>query len=281
MSMRYEVDDADCNLGIVTSNNADDYRFELDEGNYALVIGDPWATAFAVEDTPEKLRAFGQRVSELTDREIPEPNPAPDATPNIKALTYPDKSPLAADPHGFLATLDDVSLKRVAHALHTAQAERLAQRVAEATLGALPRLGARAPFAGRGAIGRVIFTAEAGTEDGSAYWPSFATVHLRDGGVVEEVTFERYVGAFQMALTKLMPPSEGTQRVIPVPGVAMLKDPCTVCHDVACRSRNSGTRALCAACPEPWTVAHRSHPRRDCDGFTPVPPAASQGQLAA
>lgn len=279
--MRYEVDDADCNLAIITPDDADDFRLELGEGKYALAIGNPWATAFAVEDTPENLRAFAQRVSKLIGRELPEPNPAPDVSPNTPAAARPGISPLIGDPHGLLTALDDVSLKRFARAADTARAERLAQRVAEATLSALPRLGARAPFAGRATISRVIFTAEAGAEDGSAYWPSFATVHLRDGSVIEEVTFERYVGAFQMALTELMPPSEGAQRIIPVPGVAMLKDPCTVCHDVACRGRNSNARALCAACPQPWATEHRSHPRRDCAGFTPVPPAASQGQLAA
>jgi hypothetical protein len=74
MSQRYEVDDANCELAILTpSDDPGEYRLDLDDGNYALVIGNPWASAFAIEGSPDDLRAFAQRVQGLVKRSLPEP----------------------------------------------------------------------------------------------------------------------------------------------------------------------------------------------------------------
>ncbi|MGP4112962.1 hypothetical protein ACTWP5_18880 [Streptomyces sp. 4N509B] len=72
MSKRYEVDGADTDLEIVSpESDRDESGLDLDSGNYALVIGNPWASAFAIEGSPTDLREFARRVSELVQEALP------------------------------------------------------------------------------------------------------------------------------------------------------------------------------------------------------------------
>lgn len=68
MSERYEWNSAsDCPLEVVppgTKLGMD----EVDQDSYGLVIGDPWASAYVVEDAPDVLRAFARRIIALLDR---------------------------------------------------------------------------------------------------------------------------------------------------------------------------------------------------------------------
>lgn len=66
MSERYEVGMADCDLAIITPGVAPgEHALDVGSDNYALVIGDPWAAAFAVVGSPQELRGFARRVSKL------------------------------------------------------------------------------------------------------------------------------------------------------------------------------------------------------------------------
>lgn len=65
MSKRYEERDPDCDLEIISPAGAEDAGLDaLNEGDYALVIGDPWAGAPAVIGSPAGLRWFARRVQD-------------------------------------------------------------------------------------------------------------------------------------------------------------------------------------------------------------------------
>lgn len=68
MSERYEWNSASgCPLEVVPPGT-ELGESEVDQGNYALIIGDPWASAYVVEDTPDVLRTFARRIIALLDR---------------------------------------------------------------------------------------------------------------------------------------------------------------------------------------------------------------------
>ena len=74
MSKRYEVDNATTHLEIITpDDDPDTHGLELDDGRYALMIGNPWSSAFAIAGSPEDIREFSRRVSELVERSLPAP----------------------------------------------------------------------------------------------------------------------------------------------------------------------------------------------------------------
>jgi hypothetical protein len=78
MSKRYEIDTAYTDLEIITpATDPDEHALDLDSGNYALVIGNPWASAFAIEGSAVDLRTFARRVSDLVQRGLPDANAAP------------------------------------------------------------------------------------------------------------------------------------------------------------------------------------------------------------
>ena len=59
MSARYEVGAADWTpVGVAARGDEGAEALELEPGEYALVIGVPWASAYAVTGTPDELRAF-------------------------------------------------------------------------------------------------------------------------------------------------------------------------------------------------------------------------------
>lgn len=70
MSQRYEVGDMTTDLEIL-GPGADLGGNELGSGAYALVIGDPWASAYAIEGTLEELAEFAQRVTALVAQAQP------------------------------------------------------------------------------------------------------------------------------------------------------------------------------------------------------------------
>ena len=71
MSRRYEYAGPDTPVEIVPPDAGEDSGLELDDGHHALVIGDPWSSAYAIEGTPEGIRAFAARVAELVEAGLP------------------------------------------------------------------------------------------------------------------------------------------------------------------------------------------------------------------
>ncbi|MCT9080484.1 hypothetical protein [Streptomyces fulvoviolaceus] len=75
MSERYEVDTVNCDLKIIASGvEPGECALEVSSGDYALVIGDSWASGFAVVGSPEDLRACVGRISILVRRGLPDSN---------------------------------------------------------------------------------------------------------------------------------------------------------------------------------------------------------------
>jgi len=65
MSKRYEAGTADCKLEILAADAAEAAGIEdLAPSDYVLVIGDPWASAYAIVGAPEDLRRFASRVAD-------------------------------------------------------------------------------------------------------------------------------------------------------------------------------------------------------------------------
>ncbi|MEV4116155.1 hypothetical protein [Nonomuraea sp. NPDC049695] len=92
MSKRYEVDDAATDLQILTPHDdPDEHHLDIESDMYALVIGNPWSSAFAIAGSPEDLREFGQRVSDLIQHELPDTTQgAP--TPSLPLTTDPKRA---------------------------------------------------------------------------------------------------------------------------------------------------------------------------------------------
>jgi hypothetical protein len=62
MSERYEwATAADCGLSI-RGEGTRIGESEVDEGNIAVVLGDPWGTAFVVEGSDEELRSLANDI---------------------------------------------------------------------------------------------------------------------------------------------------------------------------------------------------------------------------
>lgn len=66
MSRRYEIDYIDCPVNIFSPLEAEE-ELECEDGESALVIGDPWAAAHAIVGDPRELREFVHRLSRLVD----------------------------------------------------------------------------------------------------------------------------------------------------------------------------------------------------------------------
>lgn len=65
MTKRYEIGHPDCDLEIISPGYTEDAGLDgLDAGDYALVIGDPWGSAFAVVGSPAGLWWFARRVQD-------------------------------------------------------------------------------------------------------------------------------------------------------------------------------------------------------------------------
>ena len=62
MSQRYDIGDSNTDVEIV-GPGTDLGDHELGPGRHALVIGDPWASAYAIEGSLKELREFAQRVT--------------------------------------------------------------------------------------------------------------------------------------------------------------------------------------------------------------------------
>lgn len=64
MTQRYEVDGTDVDLRLVDSEDFEDENIDADAkpGQLALVIGNAWASAYAVVGTRAEVAAFGRRV---------------------------------------------------------------------------------------------------------------------------------------------------------------------------------------------------------------------------
>jgi len=71
VSRRYEYAGPDTPAEIVPPDAGEDSGLELDDGHHALVIGDPWASAYAIEGTPEGIRAFAGRIADLVEAGLP------------------------------------------------------------------------------------------------------------------------------------------------------------------------------------------------------------------
>ncbi len=67
MSERYELDDADTPLQLVSAG-AELGEEVIPAGSYALVIGNPWSSAFAVVGTAHQLDHFLARAREVLSR---------------------------------------------------------------------------------------------------------------------------------------------------------------------------------------------------------------------
>ncbi|WP_189243056.1 hypothetical protein [Planobispora rosea] len=82
MPKRYEdVDVTDVEVEILTpETDPDDHSLDLNTGNYALAIGNPWSSAFALTGSPEDLWAFMLRIFTLLQQELPDA-PRHDRTP--------------------------------------------------------------------------------------------------------------------------------------------------------------------------------------------------------
>lgn len=69
MSRRYEYDTSSCGLELATPG--DDLGVDsLDEGNYGLVIGNPWSSAYVIEGGLADLLEFTRRVAQLVGEEL-------------------------------------------------------------------------------------------------------------------------------------------------------------------------------------------------------------------
>jgi hypothetical protein len=65
MTRRYETATADCDLRVIPSDTAEDAGLEdVPPGSYALIIGNPWASAFAVIGPPEDLLRFASKIAD-------------------------------------------------------------------------------------------------------------------------------------------------------------------------------------------------------------------------
>jgi len=67
VSTRYEVGDNDTDIAVIGPHDEGslwDDEF-TSEGRHALLIGNPWATAYAVIGTPDQLRAFVGRAADM------------------------------------------------------------------------------------------------------------------------------------------------------------------------------------------------------------------------
>ena len=65
MSARYEWDTADAVLLDAVGPGTQLGGDEVEPGHHALVIGDPWASAYMVEGTAGQLHEFLRRAGEL------------------------------------------------------------------------------------------------------------------------------------------------------------------------------------------------------------------------
>ncbi len=69
MSARYETGGTDTEIGVAYPDDTDslwDDEFPS-EGRHALIIGNPWASAYAVVGTPAQLRDWLTRASAVLD----------------------------------------------------------------------------------------------------------------------------------------------------------------------------------------------------------------------
>jgi hypothetical protein len=64
MSARYEMNDADVDLDIV-GPGSELGEYEVPLGRHMLVVGDPWASAYAIEGSVDELQEFARRVAAL------------------------------------------------------------------------------------------------------------------------------------------------------------------------------------------------------------------------
>lgn len=67
MSIRYETGGPDTEIGVAYPGDTDslwDGEFPS-EGRHALIIGNPWASAYAIVGTPEQLRDWVSRAAAL------------------------------------------------------------------------------------------------------------------------------------------------------------------------------------------------------------------------
>lgn len=62
MSQRYQIDDSNAELKIV-GPGTDLGEDQLGAARYALVIGDPYASAYVIEGSLTELREFARRVT--------------------------------------------------------------------------------------------------------------------------------------------------------------------------------------------------------------------------
>ena len=69
MSQRYEIGDSNADVEIV-GPGTDLGEHELGPGRHALVIGDPWASAYAIEGSLTELREFARRVTTHIERAL-------------------------------------------------------------------------------------------------------------------------------------------------------------------------------------------------------------------
>jgi hypothetical protein len=67
MSQRYQIGDSNAELEIV-GPGTDLGQDQLGPARYALVIGDPWASAYVIEGSPAELREFARRVTALVEQ---------------------------------------------------------------------------------------------------------------------------------------------------------------------------------------------------------------------
>ncbi len=76
MSARYEVARVSdsINLDVLSGTGAEEWDDEgdLEPGERVLVIGDPWASAYAVVGTADELRQFATRLLDLTGQVLAE-----------------------------------------------------------------------------------------------------------------------------------------------------------------------------------------------------------------
>jgi hypothetical protein len=110
------VDSSDAELEVLTpDDDPADHGFDPDEGNYALVIGNPWASAFAIEGSPEDLRAFTSRLSALVRLEMPNGARSDPAMEGITlyipvSLVFDAKTDATEVEHDFYRALDEAEL---------------------------------------------------------------------------------------------------------------------------------------------------------------------------
>lgn len=63
MSKKYEFSTTDCELELVGPGN--ELLEDEEPGHYVLVIGNPWASAYAVVGTLDEIAAFARRIDDL------------------------------------------------------------------------------------------------------------------------------------------------------------------------------------------------------------------------